>query len=89
MNQPLPKIEPYVTAKGGVVILNGPFPLKQARRIKTLCEVAPELLAELQNIADAKRFDRKHFGDDTAFSDWAQSRARAAIAKAEPDVAPI
>ena len=39
-NEPLPKIEPYVTAKGGVVILNGPFPLDQAERIKVLCEAA-------------------------------------------------
>lgn len=41
---------------------------------------APMLLAELQNIANAKRFDRTVFEDDTSFVDWAQSRARAAIA---------
>jgi len=42
----------------------------------------PDLLAELQNIANAKRFSREHFADDSAFCDWAQSRARAAIARA-------
>lgn len=31
---------------------------------------------ELRNIADAKRFDRNTFDNDTAFADWAQSRAR-------------
>lgn len=41
-----------------------------------------ELLGELRNIADAKRFSREHFRDDTEFSDWAQSRARFTIAKA-------
>jgi hypothetical protein len=32
--------------------------------------------AELRNIADARRFDRTCFDDDTAFADWAQNRAR-------------
>ena len=40
-----------------------------------------DLLAELMNIANAKRFDRERFENDTAFADWAQSRARAAIAE--------
>ena len=35
-----------------------------------------ELEAELANIANAERFKRLHFEDDTAFADWAQSRAR-------------
>jgi len=34
---------------------------------------------ELRNIAEAKRFDRERFDDDTAFADWAQSRARHAL----------
>jgi hypothetical protein len=34
------------------------------------------LRAELENIANAKRFDRTCFDDDTSFADWAQSRAR-------------
>ena len=42
------------------------------------------VVAELRIIVDAKRFDRKHFDDDTAFADWVQSRARHAIAS--PDV---
>jgi hypothetical protein len=33
-------------------------------------------LTELKNIAEAKRFNRDHFDDDTAFADWVQSRAR-------------
>lgn len=36
-----------------------------------------KLEGELSNIANAKRFDRERFGDDTDFADWAQSRARA------------
>ena len=52
-NEPLPKIEPYVTAKGGVVILNGPFPLDQAERIKVLCEAAPALLEACKTMLEA------------------------------------
>lgn len=52
-------------------------------------------LQELRNIVNAKRFDVEVFDDDTAFADWAQSRARHAITRAairsqpapvEPDV---
>lgn len=35
-------------------------------------------------IANAKRFDRLHFDDDTAFADWAQSLARHALTPAAP-----
>jgi len=38
------EFQPYVTANGGVVILNGPFPLKKAREIAALCKAAPDLL---------------------------------------------
>lgn len=34
---------------------------------------------ELSNIVNAKRFDRKVFESDTAFADWAVSRARWAL----------
>lgn len=34
------------------------------------------LRRELLNIAEAKRFDRTVFDDDTEFADWAQSRCR-------------
>lgn len=47
---------PYVTDKGGVVILNGPFPMKESRRIATLCEAAPDMLAALKAQADANFF---------------------------------
>jgi hypothetical protein len=39
-------------------------------------------LQELRNIVNAKRFDVEVFDDDTAFADWAQSRARHAITRA-------
>ena len=37
---------------------------------------------ELENIANARRFDRGAFRDDTEFADWAQNRARHAAALA-------
>lgn len=37
-------IKPYVTDKGGVVILNGPFKIDEACKIARLCWAAPELL---------------------------------------------
>ena len=40
---------------------------------------ADALRAELMNLANAKRFDRDTFQDDTEFADWAQSRARFAL----------
>lgn len=47
------------------------------------CAAAPDLLAELKNIANAnpKNWDAP-FNDTASFQEWAQSRARAAIAKA-------
>lgn len=36
-------------------------------------------IAELMNIAYAKRFDRHHFRDDTDYADWVQSRAQFAL----------
>lgn len=43
-------------------------------------------LQELRNIVNAKRFDVEVFDDDTAFADWAQSRARHAITRAADQV---
>jgi Rad3-related DNA helicase len=40
---------------------------------------ATKARAEVRNIAEAKRFDRERFDDDTSFADWAQSRARHAL----------
>ena len=50
-----------------------------------LIAAAPDLLAELQNIANANplNWDAPH-NDFATFHAWAQSRARAAIAKAVP-----
>ncbi len=41
---------------------------------------------ELGNIANAKRFQRDHFRDDTEFADWAQSRARFTLSSPTPHV---
>jgi len=46
----LPVIDPYVTTNGGVVILNGPFPIDQAHRIARLCKAAPDLLDALKRV---------------------------------------
>jgi hypothetical protein len=43
----------------------------------------PDYRAELENIVNAKRFDRDIFADDTEFADWALSRARALLAAPE------
>lgn len=40
------------------------------------------LIQELRNIAEARRYDRKHFADDEDFADWAQSRCRFVIDRA-------
>ena len=51
------------------------------------------LKCELENIANAKRFDRERFLSDTDFADWVQSRARHTIAtlpaSAEPAPEPF
>lgn len=52
------------------------------QRVEELEGQAAELLAELANIALAKRFDRTQFDDDSSFADWAQSRARQHITTA-------
>lgn len=43
---------------------------------------------ELRNIAEAKRYDRERFDDDTSFADWAQSRARHALGDDWPERPP-
>lgn len=52
---------------------------KEAQANARLIAAAPDLLAELQNIANANPRDWDDPGD---FQGWAQSRARAMIAKA-------
>jgi hypothetical protein len=48
--------------------------------IRKLKRERDEAVAELGNIANAKRFDRNMgFDSDTTFADWAQSRARFTI----------
>lgn len=42
-----------------------------------------QAVTELQNIVNAKRFDRETFADDTEFADWAQNRARHILARAK------
>jgi hypothetical protein len=60
------------------------IPISNVGANARLIAAAPDLLAALQGIANAKRFDRTIFHDDDAFVDWAQSIARAALVKALP-----
>ena len=50
--------------------------------LQQLRAYAVKLADELRNIALAKRYDPAYFSDDREFADWAQSRARAALASA-------
>jgi hypothetical protein len=56
--------------------------LVDAARPAPLSAIEPAV-QELRNIADAKRFDKERFRDDTEFADWAQSRARHTLARTE------
>ena len=77
----VPKIDPYVTAKGGVVILNGPFPLDDAERVRALCDAAPDMLEALEEIYDhAQKYGAAPFSASKMFA-----RACAAIAKAKEE----
>jgi ribosomal protein L44E len=44
---------------------------------------AREAARELSNIANAERFNRERFRDDTEFADWAQSRCRHTLSRIE------
>jgi hypothetical protein len=52
--------------------------------VRNLRAQVATLRAELSNIANAKRFDREYFDDDTSFADWAQSRARFTLSGRAP-----
>lgn len=60
-----PELVPYVTAKGGVVIFNGPFPIKKARAAKEFIAHARHdmllLVAEVERLRAAMQ---KLRGDD-------------------------
>jgi roadblock/LC7 domain-containing protein len=45
-----PEIKPYVTAKGGVVVLNGPFPLDEAKKVAEFCAASPRLFKALARL---------------------------------------
>lgn len=49
-----PDLTPYVTAKGGVVILNGPFPMAKARHVESFIKQAQgdihALVAEIERL---------------------------------------
>lgn len=50
------EIEPYVTDRGGVVIINGPFPLEKARACKAFIEAAREAWPEaIRRAMEAER----------------------------------
>jgi len=74
-------INPYVTSRGGVVILNGPFPIDQAHRVAALCKAAPDLLQAAEWILECDAAGLLVGGPE---SDRALKAARAAIAKARP-----
>lgn len=48
----------------------------QKHYLEEAADEIERLRGELANIANAKRFDRSVFDDDTVFADWAQSRCR-------------
>ncbi|RDU99177.1 hypothetical protein [Trinickia dinghuensis] len=55
--------------------------LYRAQRAESAGQPGPHAaITELRNIANAKRFDKAYFDDDESFADWAQSRARHALA---------
>lgn len=49
---------------------------QQKHYLEEAADELERLHQELRNIAEAKRFDRSVFEDDTEFADWAQSRCR-------------
>ena len=73
---PIPEFQPYVTAKGGVVILNGPFPLKQAGRIKALCEAAPDMYQLIREIVEDKQVTLSPDHVNRAFKILTNAKAR-------------
>lgn len=46
------EIKAYVTAKGGVVVMNGPFPRDEAEQVKRLCNLAPRMLRALERVEE-------------------------------------
>ena len=56
--------------------------------LKRQLAVHAKAIQELENIVNAKRFDRKMFRDDTEWADWAQSRARHALSSMKRDEKP-
>jgi hypothetical protein len=55
-----------------------------ATEAKSQAEQMRDPATVIHYIAHAKRFDRFHFDDDTAFADWAQSLARHVINEEKP-----
>lgn len=75
------ELKPYVTSKGGVVILNGPFPMEQAKAAAALCEAAPGLLAAAEKALSF--FNRTRAGREWTEQGGGEAKALAdAIAKA-------
>jgi len=62
--------------------------MQLARDLEKECARLREALTELDNIANAKRFDRDCFYDDTSFADWARNRAQDTAAKIRQALAP-
>jgi len=72
-----------VTRSGAMLVAEGVAlggrSTEETRANARLIAAAPDLLAELQNIANA---DTSKWDDPSDFKAWAQNRARAAVAKA-------
>lgn len=82
MDAPEIIISPYVTSRGGVVILNGPFPIDQAKQVAALCKAAPDLLEACELVEAGLSNDKP---ENPEKQRTAMLRIlRAAIAKARP-----
>jgi hypothetical protein len=60
-----------------------PFPEATHQAVVQSESGAREAARELSNIANAERFNRERFRDDTEFADWAQSRCRHTLSRIE------
>jgi hypothetical protein len=70
----------YLQYREGIKPLPDGVKLYARAALQAAPAVDAPALTELKNIAEAKRFNRDHFDDDTAFADWVQSRARHILA---------
>ena len=78
------KVDAYVTARGGVVVLNGPFPVGQAKKVAAICNAAPDMLIALKLACQhVSASDRAFLNGDSGNAVNTRDLMIAAIAKAE------